>query len=145
MKRQTRIPALRYVPLVAAVLLTASGCDVFEDPDAEYGGVCVDEVTQQRVDDDRCGDWDDSGHYHGGGTYMMWFPMTYAGDVPGVGQRAYGGTRTVPAGKPVAKGIPAQGATKASGGMTSVQRGGFGVKAGTSGGTGAKAGGSGGS
>lgn len=107
--------------------------------------MCVDEVTELRVDDDRCEDWDDEGKYHSGGVFMTWYPMGYAGDVPGVGQKATGGTRTVPAGKSLAKGVPAQGATKASGGMTSVQRGGFGAKAGTSGGSGAKAGGSGGS
>jgi hypothetical protein len=140
-----RGPHLRYVPLVAAMLLATSACDALDSPNAEYGGVCVDEKTQQRLPDDRCGDWDDAGDYHGGGTYMMWFPMSYGGDVPGVGQRAYGGTRTVPGGKALAKGVPSAGATAKSGGMSTIQRGGFGVKAGTSGGTGAKAGGSGGS
>jgi hypothetical protein len=129
---------------VALITLLAA-IDDEEAQDAQYAGVCVDRATEQRVDDSRCGDWDGEGVFDSGGTFMMWFPMNYGGDVPGVGQRAYGGTARVPSGAPVAKGVPATGATKAAGGMAGVQRGGFGAKAGTSGGSGAKAGSSAGS
>lgn len=142
----TRAPARRMVgrgPVLGYTAVAASfwlaGCSMFDSPDAQYGGICVDQVTQQRVDDSRCGDWDDDGFYSGAGTYMLWYPMTYGGDVPAVGQRATGGVTRVPAGAPIAKGVPKQGATGKAGGMTSIKRGGFGAKAGTSGGTGAKA------
>jgi hypothetical protein len=157
MTKQGRPQTLRYTAYVAGLFLLGgpalSACDSFDSPDAQYGGVCVDQVTQQRVDDNDCGDWDDSGVYSGGpgyhgyshGTYMMWYPVTYGGSVPSIGQRATGGTKTVPSGSAVAKGIPQAGAAANSGGMKSITRGGFGAKSGTSGGTGAKAASSGGS
>ncbi|UKD50944.1 hypothetical protein L3Q65_00680 (plasmid) [Amycolatopsis sp. FU40] len=142
-----RGPALGCAAMVAGVLL--SGCGVFGAPDAEAGGVCVDKATGMRIEDSRCGDWDDRGWYDGPGSYMVWYPATYAGDVPAVGQRAVGGTRTVAGGTPLAKGVPVSGASAQSGGMPGLKRGGFGKASGTSGGTGAKAasgkGGSGGS
>ncbi|MET9260358.1 hypothetical protein [Amycolatopsis sp. NPDC004079] len=142
-----RGPVLGCTAMVAGVLL--SGCGVFGAPDAEAGGVCVDKATGSRVEDSRCGDWDDRGWYDGPGSYMVWYPTSYAGDVPAVGQRAVGGTRTVASGTPLAKGIPVSGASAKSGGMSGLQRGGFGKASATSGGTGAKAasgrGGSGGS
>lgn len=146
-------PKGRYVSFVAATLLAGtpllSGCDALDStPDAEYGGVCFDRATQNRIEDEHCGDWDDEGvyasepGYHGypQGTSLMWYPVTYGGHVPGIGQRTTGGMTKVPAGKPLAKGVPKAGATAQSGGMASIKRGGFGVKAGTSGGIGAKAG-----
>lgn len=142
-----RGPVLGYTSVVAGIVL--SGCAAFGAPDAEYGGICVDKVTQQRLDDSRCGDWDDRGVFDGAGSYLLWYPMSYGGDVPAVGKRAVGGVRSVPSGAPVSKGVPSSGASAKSGGMTAIQRGGFGRASGTSGGTGAKAasakGGSGGS
>uniref|UniRef100_UPI003F4966BB hypothetical protein n=1 Tax=Amycolatopsis sp. CA-096443 TaxID=3239919 RepID=UPI003F4966BB len=133
--------------MAASVIL--SGCGAFGSPDTEAGGVCVDKATGVRIDDARCGAWDDRGWYDGPDTYMTWYPANYAGDVPAVGQRATGGVRRVASGTPIAKGVPASGASAKSGGMTAIQRGGFGKGAGTSGGAGAKAasgkGGSGGS
>lgn len=97
----------------------------------------MDEKTQERVDDDRCGDWDDEGHASSGGFFFMWIDTHSNHAVPARGQKvpATIGSRTVPAGTAVAKGLPTSG-----GSMTSISRGGFGAKAGTSGGTGAKAG-----
>ncbi len=51
-----------------------TACDAFSSPDAAYGGVCVDQKTQQRLPDDQCGDC-----YSSGGHYMMWFPRDYDG------------------------------------------------------------------
>ncbi|MEU4804393.1 hypothetical protein [Actinosynnema sp. NPDC023587] len=124
------------MPLVAAALL-ASGCGSLDEPDATHGGICVDEVTQERVDDDRCGDFDDEGRTSAGGFFFMWIDTGSARAVPARGQQvpATIGSRSVPAGTPIAKGMPVSG-----GSMTSIQRGGFGVRAGTTAGIGSKAG-----
>jgi hypothetical protein len=128
---------LHYVPLVAAALLTLAGCDAFDPPNAQYGGICVDQVTEERIDDDRCGDFDDEGHASNSGTFFMWVSTSSDHMVPARGQRvpATIGSRTVPSGTPLAKGVPTAG-----GSMASISRGGFGVKAGTTGGYGSKAG-----
>lgn len=127
--------ALRYVPLVAAALV-AAGC-AYEQPDAQYGGICVDEVTQQRVEDERCGDYDDEGRGTNSGFFFMWIATDSTHAVPARGQKAPAtiGSRTVPPGTPIAKGMPVTG-----GSMQSIHRGGFGAKAGTTGGYGSKAG-----
>ena len=105
------------VPLLATGL-TGCGSD---DDDAEYSAVCVDRVTEQRVDDDECDDDNDRAH----GWYF--FPVgVYAG---GIGQRVSGGSYTTPSASHVKGGVPKSGAT--------IQRGGFGggIKSGgTSGG-----------
>ncbi len=128
---------LRYVPLVAAALMSASACDALDPPDAQYGGVCVDQATELRIDDSRCGDYDEEGNGSGPGSYFMWISTGSTQQVPAHGQKVPSsiGSRTVPAGAPVAKGLPAYG-----GPMTSIQRGGFGAKSATTGGIGAKAG-----
>ncbi|QYN17534.1 hypothetical protein [Amycolatopsis sp. DSM 110486] len=135
-----RPPILTYVPLIAAAFIAGgalAGCDVFDSPDATYGGVCVDQRTQQRLPDDRCGDFDDRGIGSGVGSYWMWMPTDndrYS--VPSVGQRVdtKAGTRTVPAGTPISKGVPPKGGQS----MKTVQRGGFGIKSGSTSGIGAK-------
>lgn len=131
-------------------MLILTGCSALNamdtTPDAQYGGICEDDRTGMRIDDNYCGDWGDDGlGYYPGGyggyagpTRMMWYPGDYAGDVPAVGQRATGAVRTVPKGAPIAKGMPSTGSTAKSGGMGAIKRGGFGAKAGTSGGSGAK-------
>lgn len=148
MTMQGRGDRLKYTACVAAMILAGgpllSACDALtaldDTPDAQRGGVCASHVTGQRVDDSQCGDWDSDGFYDGGptGNYMTWYPVNYGGDVPAVGQRVTGGTTRVPTGTPVAKGIPVAGSSAKAGGMAAIQRGGFGVKSGTSGGTGAK-------
>lgn len=132
-------PHFVWMGAVGAALLAMSGCAALDSPDAEYAGVCVEESTQNRLPDEACGDWDDKGQGGGVGSYFVWVSTGSGADVPPVGRRvdqSLGG-RTFPPGTPVAKGVSPQG--------QKVQRGGFGVKAGTSGGTGARAGGSGGS
>jgi len=145
-----------WVVLGSAGLLVLSGCAALDTtPDADWGGVCEDDITHVRIDDSYCGDWDSDGIFYSPGGYngyshptrMVWYSRDYGGDVPGIGQRVTSAATKVPSGAPVAKGIPKTGATAKSGGMGAITRGGFGVRAGTSGGTGAKAaaGGSGGS
>ncbi|MFD6070775.1 hypothetical protein [Amycolatopsis lurida] len=137
-RKQGRGSVLGYAGIAGALFL-ASGCDAFADPDAQYAAICVNEQTQERLDDDACGDYDDEGHSSGVGAYFLWMPLS-AGNayIPPVGQRMPPNSpavRTVPAGTPIAKGVP-----KSGGQVSAVQRGGFGIKAGSTGGTGAKAG-----
>jgi hypothetical protein len=105
----------------------------------EYGAVCVDPQTQERMDDDYCDD--DTHHHSGGGWYFIPFGRSY----PGRGQRVSGGSFTRPGGGSTVKygggsagsGTFAKpGGSAATGGGTesaSVSRGGFGGKAGGSG------------
>ena len=95
------------VPLLATGL-TGCGSD---DDDYDYSAVCVDQATQQRVDDDEC---DDDGRDGVHGWYFI--PVGfYAG---GIGQRVGGGSFATPSGSHIKGGVPKTGAT--------VQRGGFG-------------------
>jgi hypothetical protein len=142
-------PTLGLGIVTGAAALFLSGCDVAQEP--EYGAVCVQESTGNRLPDDACGDADDEGHSHSPGMIFLWMGSG-GGYVPPVGQRVAPGSgplpksysvpgmvRSVPKGAPTAKGLSSTGGQ--------VQRGGLGqsgAKAGTSG-SGAKMGGSGGS
>lgn len=141
-QKQGRGSILGYAGIAGALFL-ASGCDALADPDAQYAAICINEQTQERLDDDACGDYDDEGHGTSAGSYFLWMPMSSGNAyIPPVGQRMppnHPAVRTVPSGTPIAKGVP-----KTGGQVSAIQRGGFGVKAGTSGGIGAKAGASGG-
>jgi len=125
---------LSLVPAVAAALLLLGGC-AEEAPDAQYGGVCVDQVTELRIDDSNCGDFDDEGRSGSGGSYFMWISSSSNTIVPAHGQKVPStiGSRTVSKGTPIAKALPSQG-----GQMSSITRGGFGVKAGSSSGIGGR-------
>jgi hypothetical protein len=146
---QGRMGKIMFVPFVAAFAAAVAGCDVNWDEsddaqDAQYAGICVDK-NDMRVDDNRCGDYDDEGFLSSNdGMHYVWMPMSYNGgnyQVPGVGSYAYQfvgrdkALTKVPKGTPIAKGVPA----KPSGTMSSIQRGGFGIKSGTTGGIGGKA------
>jgi hypothetical protein len=144
---------IMFVPFVAAFAAAVAGCgdmnwdmdEQSESPDAQYAGICVDR-NDMRVNDDRCGDYDDEGFLSSNdGMHYVWMPMSYNGGnygVPGVGSYAYQfvgkdkALTKVPKGTPVAKGVPATGGKS----MSAIQRGGFGIKSGTTGGSGAKAG-----
>lgn len=141
-----------WVVLGSAGLLALSGCTAMQamdtTPNAQWGGICEDDRTGMRIDDQYCGDWgDDGAGYWPGGyggytgpTRSMWYPVDYDGDVPAVGQRVTtGAVRTVPKGAPVARGVPSAGAPAKSGGMKGITRNGFGNKGGTVGGSGPKA------
>lgn len=132
---------LSLVPAVAAALLTIGACAA-ESPDAQAAGICVDAVTEVRLEDHVCGDFDEHGHNHSTGTYFMWISTGSTNVVPAHGQKVPQtiGTRSVKPGTPIAKGVPSAG-----GQMSSITRGGFGVKAGSTSGIGGKSGASGGS
>jgi len=150
---QGRMGKVMFVPFVAAFAAAIAACDVPADlnadvddaPDAQYAGICADQ-NDMRIDDSRCGDYDDEGFLSSSdGAHYIWYPMMYNGgsyQVPGVGSYAYQfigkdkALTKVPRGTPIAKGVPATGSKS----MSAIQRGGFGIKSGTTGGSGAKAG-----
>lgn len=131
---------LKWVPLVSTALL-AMACTESVPPDTQYGGICVDEVTYQRIDDDRCGDYDHEGSSSSSGTFIMWVNNASTTYIPPTGGSVPRdlGVRKVPSNTPIKMGVPKSGATS----MNSLVRGGFGVKAATVGGVGGKAGSSG--
>ncbi|GAA0292364.1 hypothetical protein GCM10009528_06580 [Kineococcus aurantiacus] len=95
--------------MLAATSLAACGSDDAQ----EYRGVCVDESTHQRVDDDRC---DDDGGRVGG---LGWVYFASGTRAPALGARVSGGTTTLPKGAALTRGgVPGEGAT--------ISRGGFG-------------------
>jgi hypothetical protein len=94
------------VSLVAALSVAMTGCG---SQSTEYNGVCVDNRTNTRVDDSNCN--------RGGGGHG-WVYYRPGQSAPAVGQRAFGGTTTVPDGASVAHGGgPAKGGVVARGGF----------------------------
>jgi hypothetical protein len=112
-QRKSAAVALGITALLAPSLSACSS-----DDDVDNQAVCVDQETQQRVDDSQC---DDS---HGGGIgaspFLWYFLGTAVGrGFPAIGQRVpAGGTYTTPSGSYRRGGVPAAGGN--------VPRGGFG-------------------
>lgn len=140
-----RKPELAWLPVVAAAIL-ATGCSL-PSPDPadsstppDYGGVCVDPRTEQRVEDAQCGQPDDTGNATApGGFFLLWMPTSSPHPAPAIGQRAplHQGVRHLPAGTAKSVGVPRSG-----GAMSQIQRGGFGTpKAGSSSGRAGSSGG----
>ncbi|HEX6357901.1 hypothetical protein [Actinophytocola sp.] len=95
------------VTAVAAAAL--SGCS--SSPD--YNAVCIDERTQQRVDDDECDDTT-------GGT-RSWYYLGSGQRIPSVGSRVSGGSTNEPAGS-----VQRGGQSSSDSGSSSTDYGGFG-------------------
>ena len=147
---QGRMGKLMFVPFVAVFAAAVAACNMpvdastDEPPDAQYAGICADK-NDIRVDDSRCGDYDDEGFLASSdGLHYVWMPMNYNNGnyaVPPTGSYAYQfigkdkAVNRVPKGTPIAKGVPSKGAPS----MSAIQRGGFGIKSGTTSGIGAKA------
>lgn len=115
---------LSYVPVVAA-LLVLTGCANGSTATPEEAGICVDEATNIRIDDDRCGDFIEHGHSVNSGTYVMWMDTRGSHTVPATGSYVpsnIGHRNTIPNGRPIAKGVPSSG-----GQMSAIARGGFGI------------------
>jgi hypothetical protein len=95
-----------------------------DDRDPDYQGVCVNQTTQERVDDRECNE------HRGGGFGFLFFPLGFR--YPGIGQRVTsfaGGTAQVPKGHTGVRGGAASTggvATKAAV-KSAVSRGGFGT------------------
>jgi hypothetical protein len=145
-RRKSASVTLGVTSLLAVALTAACGNDAPDDgaPDdgaAEYGAVCVDQQTQERLDDDYC---DDDNHYHSGGG---WYFIRGGRPYPAKGKVVSGGSFARPGGGSSVKygGWPAQGGSlaqpggvtqpggKAATGSDTVSRGGFGGKSGGSG------------
>jgi hypothetical protein len=123
--------------VIAAIVIANS------EPDADMMGLCSN-AAGDRIDDSQCGDWDENGNATTPalpGNYFMWIDTTAysSGRVPAMGERITVGSRSLPKGRPAAKGAPTTG-----GNVAEIKRGGFGVKSGSTGGA-KSGGGSGGS
>jgi hypothetical protein len=125
-RRRSATVALGVTALLAAGL---AGCSSDGDDataqDSDYEAVCVDDATQERIDDDYCDDR--ATRYHGSGA-AAWYFLARGGVLPRVGGRATGGTFRDPgSGHTVRRGgAPDGGGTAGTGSEGSVSRGGFG-------------------
>jgi len=143
-------PGLRVVGVGAVALAVAiiGGLAALAEDEPEGLAICTDDITNQRVADDLCGDFDDTGAvlyyptgYPAGVHYMIFDSRTYRGDVPAVGKTlprvgTAGYVRTYSPGLKIGKGVPSVGSPIKEATST-IKRGGFGVKgavAGSSGG-----------
>lgn len=117
-RRRSASVTLGITALLAASL-TACGSD--EQTDVDNVAVCVDPNTNQRVEDDRCGDADRNYQGSGIGSAFLWYYLgtRSGGRYPAVGGPISGGTFNSPRGATVQRG----GASKTGGSIT---RGGFG-------------------
>lgn len=86
---------------VSALAIALTGCssDEAEAPENEYAQICVDEETQQRVEDKEC---EDTSHSHSNHSWM-WLPFFLGNNrynsIPAVGNRVgseYQGQRQNP-------------------------------------------------
>ena len=105
-RRRSRVVSLSVSGVLVATSLAACGS---QDDAEEYRGVCVDQETQQRVDDDECDD-DRPG--------FGWIFFGAGARAVGIGQRVSGGVTSLPANaRAVRGGVPADGATISRGGL----------------------------
>lgn len=124
MRRSVRV-TLSVAPALSMVL---SGCATGDD-EPTHQAVCVDEQTEQRVDDDEC---DDDGTRAGGG--FLWYFLPIGRAFPAIGAPVTGGTRTAPPTTHVRGGLPptaGQVSTATATRGTTVVRGGFGSSGGS--------------
>lgn len=105
------------IGVTAVTAAALSGCT--SSPD--YNAVCIDDATQQRVEDYECDD--DSGTY--GSTYR-WYYLSGNQRVPSVGSRVSGGSTVRPAGSAGRGGQSSSGGSYTDSGSSSHDYGGFG-------------------
>ncbi len=120
--------------LTALVATSLTGCSDDEKP--EYAAICVNPVTNERLDDDQCKD-DREYDGHSGGFYWFYMPMGSSYVVPPVGGRytTSGGTYRISQTSGKSGGAATYhrgGVAKTGGKITTVTSGGFG-KSGSSG------------
>ena len=128
-RRRSGTVALGVTALLAAGLAgcSSSSGEATSD-DADYEAVCVDDSTQQRIDDDYCDDR--ATRYHGSGA-AAWYFLARGVGLPRKGGKVTGGTFRDPgAGYTVRRGgAPVGGGTAggvSGGDAGGVSRGGFG-------------------
>lgn len=121
------IAGLTAVGLVGLLIYTA-----VTDERADYAGICLDDVTYERVDEARCGDFDDEGHDSVDGLSLVWIDVSSATHIPARGERvsASYGIRTVPGGKMLTVKTPVTGGV-----AKTITRGGLGVSGAVKGGS----------
>lgn len=130
------------VAVAGLALLTTgiTGCS-FGAAEDDYAAVCIDETTQQRVDDGRCGDV-------GGTSFIAPFLWYYIGRnatrLPAVGERVTGGTMSRPSAGRIGSGYAREGGAITKGGFGSRAKSGGGLGGGSGGnrGVGGRSGGS---
>ena len=122
-RRRSKSVTLGITAVLATTLFGCSSSEgqysqgQYSGDDEGYGAVCVDEDTQQRVDDDVCD----------GTRGFAWYYLPIGSRALAVGQRVSGGTFTPPSGEQAFRGgVPRDGGV--------VSRGGFGGESGTFGG-----------
>ncbi len=97
------------IGVTAVLVTTLSGCSGDEE-DYDYGAVCADRQTEQRVEDDSCAE---------GGSYG-WYYIPTGSLAPAVGESVSGGSFNEPASNEdtYRGGVPSEGGV--------IERGGFG-------------------
>jgi hypothetical protein len=102
------------------------------DERADYAGICLDDITYERVDEARCGDFDDEGHDSADGVSLVWIDVSSTTHIPARGERvsASYGIRTVPKGKMLTIKTPITG-----GQAKTITRGGLGISGAVKGGS----------
>ena len=123
----TAIAGLTVVGLVGLFVYSA-----VTDERADYAGICIDDVTRERLDEGRCGDFDDEGRDSVDGVSLVWIDTASMTHIPARGERvsASYGIRTVPKGKMLSVKIPVTG-----GAAKTITRGGLGISGAVKGGS----------
>lgn len=103
------------VVTVGAVAATIAVIAIASDDDYDHAAVCVDQTTQERVDDDVCDDDHRSG-FHGGGA--GWYYIARGSQAPAIGQRAVGGAWSAPGGDSYSAGFDRSGGVVTRGGFS---------------------------
>ena len=116
-RRRSATVTLGVTALLAAGLTGCGAEEAEQAEDPDYGAVCVDSQSQERVDDDRCDD--DRGGGGVGPGLFAWYFLSRGAFAPAVGQRVSGGTFAQPG-----VGTIRRGGINRDGGT--VTRGGFG-------------------
>ena len=121
------------VAVAGLALLTTglTGCS-FGAAEDDYAAVCIDETTQQRVDDGRCRDVNGTSFV---APFLWYYIGRNASRLPAVGERVMGGTMTRPTTGRIGLGYAREGGA--------ITKGGFGsrAKSGSGGGLGGGSGG----
>lgn len=86
-RKSSRIVAIGAVSALAIALTGCSSDEETQETDADYAQVCVDEQTQERVEDKEC---EDTSHSHSSHAWM-WMPFflnnNRANTIPAVGDK----------------------------------------------------------
>ncbi len=143
-RRRSQAVALGVTAVLAAASLTACGSG---DDDPQYAGVCVDQQTGERLEDEQCrcvdpennqARDDDQCRQHRTGSHVSWYFIPFGLAAARIGQRVSGGSYAPPQDRSYVAGGVARGGGTISKSNTSsgtkISRGGFGSRGGAVGG-----------